>query len=183
MLLFLLSISDESNSSKIEYIYNNFHNDMLRFAKTRLKNSGLPNYLIDAEDSVQNAFMKIVKYIDSIDFSVSQKELKAYVITIVANETANIIASYREISDLDENVADLDDCEFFERLHIKDRYEQVIKAIAGLDEKYSITLMYYYQNDMSVNEIAGLMGISAKTVYSRLSRGKRLLIDLMEGAE
>lgn len=61
MLQFLLSISDESNHSKIEYLYNRYQKEMMRVAKSRLKQLGMPNYEIDAEDVVQNAFVKIAK--------------------------------------------------------------------------------------------------------------------------
>ena len=36
---------------------------------------------------------------------------------------------------------------------------------------------------MTVNEIADMMGISAKTVYTRLARGKKLLLDSIKGAK
>ena len=49
-----------------------------------------------------------------------------------------------------------------------------------MDEKYSITLMYRYSSSMSVKEIADLMGISEKTVYTRISRGKQKLLEMLE---
>jgi DNA-directed RNA polymerase specialized sigma24 family protein len=36
---------------------------------------------------------------------------------------------------------------------------------------------------MTVKEIADMMGISAKTVYTRLARGKKLLLDSLKGAK
>jgi len=49
MLSFLLSITDESNHSRIIYLYNTYHDDMIKLAKYRLKKSGLPNYELDSE--------------------------------------------------------------------------------------------------------------------------------------
>ena len=50
-----------------------------------------------------------------------------------------------------------------------------------MDEKYSIALLYHYCEDMSVKEIAELMGLPEQTVYTRLTRGKRILLDMMGG--
>ena len=179
MLNFLLSITDESDHSKIIYLYNTYHNDMIKLAKYRLKKSGLPNYELDSEDVVQNAFVKISKYINSINFEVSEKELRAYILSIVANETNRLLKEHRYFDDIDAHEADISDESFFEKIEIQETYDIVIEQIKRMDEKYSITLLFYYCEEMSVKEIAGLMDISEKTVYSRLMRGKRLLLEFM----
>lgn len=179
MLSFLLSITDESNHSRIIYLYNTYHDDMIKLAKYRLKKSGLPNYELDSEDVVQNAFVKISKYINSIDFEVCEKELKAYVLSIVANESKNAVNEYKYFDDIESHEEDLSDDDFFERIEIKETYDMVIEQIKHMDEKYSITLLFHYSEDMSVKEIADLMGISEKTVYTRITRGKRLLLELI----
>lgn len=51
MLSFLLTITDESEHTKIEYLFNMYHGDMIRFAKSRLQRAGVSNYLIDAQVS------------------------------------------------------------------------------------------------------------------------------------
>ena len=47
------------------YIYSHFHDDMIRLAKSRLKNAGYCNYELEAEEVVQESFIKIIKYIDT----------------------------------------------------------------------------------------------------------------------
>lgn len=178
MLSFLLS-TNESNHSKIIYLYNTYHDDMIKFAKYRLKKSGLPNYELDAEDVVQNAFVKISKYINSVNFDACEKEIKSYVLSVVANETKNMVNEYTYFDGIDSHAEELSDEDFFERIRIKETYHRVIDQIKHMDEKYSITLLYYYCEDMSVKEISGLMGISEKTVYTRITRGKRLLLELL----
>ena len=181
MLFFLFIISDEKDHFKIEYIYNHFHDDMIRFAKYRLKKAGLPNYEMDAEDAVQNAFLKITKYIHAIDIDVNRNELKSYVLTIVSNETSNITADYTYFEDFDDHIEELRDDEFYEHMRINERYEEVVETIKKLDDKYSIILLYRYRNNMSVSQIAELMGLPDKTVYTRLERGKKLLLKLLGG--
>lgn len=57
----------------------------------------------------------------------------------------------------------------------------MVNAIAELDEIYSTTLSLVYIHEMSVKEVARMMGISPKTVYTRLERGKRLLLNSVKG--
>lgn len=177
MLQFLCLLTDESNHEKITYLYNHYHDEMLRFAKHRLYHMGLPNYTLDAEDAVQNAFVKITKYIHKIDFSATEKELRSYVLTIVTNETNNILNDYTVFDDLDERVHEIEDGDFFGQLRIQDRYDAVVGAIERMDEKYSIPLWCKCGQNLSVTDIADLLGIAEKTVYTRLDRGRKLLIE------
>lgn len=181
MLQFLLSISDEKDHSKIEYLYNQYHGDMLRFAKYRLHQKGMPNYELDAEDAVQNAFIKITKYIHRIDFTTDEKEIKAYILKIVSNETINIVSDYMYFDDIDELKETMADGDFFDQMRIKTRYDEVVEVIGRLDEKYSIPLSLRYSENIDVKEIAELLGIAEKTVYTRLDRARKLLLENLNG--
>ena len=86
MLQFLLTLSDESNHSKIEHIYHTYHDYMMRYAVSKFQTLGRTNFKYNAEDAVQNAFMKITKYIDKIDFTRGEKDVKNYCFTILSNE-------------------------------------------------------------------------------------------------
>ena len=181
MLSFLLSIADASNHGKITYLYNNYHDDMMRLAKDRLKNHGCANYEIDAEDVVQGSFLNILKYIDSVNFDLSKKELRSYVLTIVLNESGKLAEEYEKFDITENPETNCSDEDFFEKLEIKEKYLLVMSLIKRMDEKYGITLLYYYHEDMSVKNISKIMGISSKTVYKRLERGKLMLLELLEG--
>ena len=183
MLQFLLTFSDESDHGKIEYIYNSYHDLMMRFAVSRFRYDGRPNFLLDAEDAVQNAFMKIVRFIDRIDLSWGEKEVKNYCFTILSNEICKI---FKENSENYENFEEFcleKEFNIIEELQIRDEYAEVVGAIEALDEKYSTTLYLFFCKEMTVNEIADMMGISPKTVYTRLARGKRLLIESLKGMD
>ena len=181
MLLFLYTLVDPSDHYKIEYIYNTYHNDMIKLAKSKLKRLGHPNYDLDAEDAVQNAFVKITRYIKNVDVSVNHNELKAYVLTTVANEVYNLKKEYKFCDDIDEYAEQLQDDEFISSIQINERYEKVIQVIKKMDDRYSMTLLFRFRDDMSVSEISDYMGLPEKTVYTRLERGKRLLLKLLEG--
>lgn len=180
MLVFLYTLADADDRYKIDYIYHTFHDDMVKLAKSKLKKSGFPNYELDAEDIVQNAFVKITKYIKKINIGVNHNELKAYVLTIVANEAYTYKTEYKFFDNIDDYVDILHDDEFLSSLRINERYEQVVKTIYKMDDKYSMTLLYRFRDDMSVSELSQFMGLSEKTVYTRLERGKKMLLALLE---
>ena len=181
LLNFLLSISDERVLADVERLYRTYYEDLLRFAQYRLKQSGLKNYEIDAEDAVQNAFVKITKYIDKINVDAPEKAVRSYVFSIVANEVTDIVSRDRHCDDIEEYADFLADEEIIEKMSIKESYRNVVKIIKRMDEKYSTVLMYYFCYDMSVKEIAKMLNVSENTVYSRFSRGKLILLKTIGG--
>ena len=181
MFNFLLSIADEGVFANVERLYRDYYGDMLRFAQWRLKQSGIQNYEIDAEDAVQNAFVKITRYIDKIDIEAPEKAIKSYVLSIVANEVCDIVSGNRHCDDIEEYADSLADEDVIEKLNIKESYRSIVRIIKRMDEKYSTVLMYYFCYDMSVKEIAALLNLSENTVYSRFSRGKLILMKTIVG--
>lgn len=179
MLPFLLILSDESNHSKITRIYNSYQGYMIKYAVSKFKSFGRQNYIYDAEDAVQNTFVKIIKYIDKIDFSRDEQDVKNYCFGILINEIYRISNDKEETFESFEEFCRENEYDFIEMLDIQERYNDVVCAIEALDEKYSITLQLVICQGVTVNEVAEIMGISAKTVYTRLEKGKKLLLDLL----
>ena len=181
MLQFLLTLADKSDHEKVEYIYHKYHQDMLRLARSRLSQMGSVNYQLDAEDVVQNAFVKIVRYIGKIDFSLSEQAIHSYIMAIVANEVINFLSDTVYCESWDQYENSLPDNDFLEKLRIREQYQEVMSAIAQLDERYSITLSLRYVDNMSVKDMSVLLGIEEKSVYTRLERGKQKLLEIIEG--
>ena len=183
MLQFLLTLTDESNHGKIEHIYNTYHDYMMRYAVSKLKNEGRTNFVYDAEDAVQNTFMKITKYIDAIDFSRGEKDVKNYCLAILSTEIRNVLSYNQENFEIDEEICVEIEYNFIEELEMREKYDEVVEAIITLDERYSSTLFLALCKEMSPNAIADMMGLTVKTVYTRLARGKIILLDLLKGAK
>ena len=179
MLGFLLYISDECNHPKIIEIYNRYHDDMIKFAKSRLRN-GRDGYIFEAEDVVQESYIRILKYINSINLDADEKAVKTYILTIVSNKINDLFSEHKICENIEDYINDVEsDDDFFEKLIIKERFEAVWKAIDGLDEIYRITFMYRYKNHMSIKEIAEFMEISVRTVQTRILRGRKLLLSIL----
>lgn len=51
----------------------------------------------------------------------------------------------------------------------------VFEALQSIEERYRAPLALFYFNDMSYNEIAGLLDVPIGTVMSRIARGKDAL--------
>lgn len=167
---------------KIMYIYSHFHDDMFRFAEFRLKEVGYQDCSNEAEDIVQESFVKIVMYINSVNFDLDDNTVKAYVLSIVANKINDFLKQSNMFIDIDCSELVSDD-NFIERLLLKERCDAVFEAIKKLSDIYKITFMYRYQFDMSVKEISGLIDVPVKTVNTRLLRGRKMLYDLLGGGD
>ena len=183
MLQFLLTLTDESNHGKVEHIYNTYHDYMMRYAVSKLQAAGRTNATYDAQDAVQNSFMKIVKHIDKIDFSRGEKDVKNYCLTILYNEVCNVLHDNQETFEFVEELCSEKEYNYIEELEIKESYDEVVRGIKALDEKYSTTLYLIFCKEKTVNEVAKMMGLTPKTVYTRLARGKELLLNSLKGAK
>ena len=176
MLSILFTLVEENDRDKLTRLYHAYHKMMLRLARSKLKSVRHANYVADAEDVVQNAWCRIVKHVDKIDLSKHERVIRSYILTIVSNETARFLRAQEECHPLEEGIADED---FLQRLHVKERYRAVVGAIGRLDERYRNALYLHYVMEHPVKEIAAMLDVPEKTVYTRIERGKKKLLELL----
>ncbi len=174
MLSMMLMLAAENSRDKLRHLYDTYHLTMLHLARAKLKRGGDFNAALDAEDVVQNAWCRIVKSLDAIDFSKNERVIKSYILTIVSNESARFL---RERSVEHEPEQAVEEEDFVEQLQLRERYRAVVEAIKRLDEKYSNTLYLHYVMERSVKEVADMLGVPEKTVYTRIQRGKKKLLE------
>ena len=181
MLQFLLTICDEQYYSRIEYIYNRFQTDMFRFARSKFISMNSNNPELDAEDAVQRAYFRITKYIHNLEFPMHDKKLRCYVFSVVLHEILRMREENNNNVEFREEIFVDDGYNIIEDIDIKLMYEDVVKAIENLDPVYSTTLLLKYERGLTPVQIAEMMEIPEKTVYTRLSRGKKMLRDALKG--
>ena len=99
------------------------------------------------------------------------------------SEICKILKKNRVFLEFNEEIYPNEDYNIIDELDMQENYEKVVKAVEELDEKYSTTLFLYFDKEMSIKEIANMMGISEKTVYTRFERGKKLLINKIKGCK
>ena len=96
------------------------------------------------------------------------------------NEISNLLDNNEDFYELNEELLQENKYTLMEEIEIKEKYREVVEAIKTMDERYSITLYLALCEEKTVNEIADMMGISTKTVYTRLARGKKLLLESLK---
>ena len=177
----LLCLNDDAGYDVAE-LFELYHRELLRITAQKLKNANDANYIDDAQDVVQNVYVKLTKYISKVK-CIDESEIRGYLYAVAANETVNFLASqskHRGRVELDELSA-VSEEDFFERLLIRERYDRVVDSIMTLDDRYGVVMLFRYAQGYSVGKIARILGISESMVYSRLNTGKKKLIDMLEG--
>lgn len=175
MFLLFLIVADKEIVRKILTIYDKYHVNMLRYARSLLRLNGDNNYLQNAEDVIQTVFLKISRYIDRIDLSRSEEAVGGYLFTIVENEVSNFLSKQEKTEELDEMLINCNECDFFEEFSKKELYNHIIREIRRLDPKYSEVLWMRLVEEMSVREIAEKLDLKENTVYTRIERGIALV--------
>jgi RNA polymerase sigma-70 factor (ECF subfamily) len=136
----------------------------------------------DAEDIVQDAFVKAFKALDGFRGG----DARVWVLSIVRNTAMNFLRGRKQ------NVAtDLDRLEPADRspnpeqgLLAESRREQVRQAIARLEPEFIEALVLREIEGLSYKEIASVLDVPTGTVMSRLSRARhQLLIELTPAKE
>lgn len=177
MLAFYLALLDsEEDKERIVYIYENYYSFMEYCARQILKNDH------DIEDVVHSSMLKLIEYIDKIDFS-DMNRVKSLCGVIArnkaldhcklkANQNTSVEDSFVEPSCDDSNPADI-------VIH-NDVYEIAITAINALDDKYRDVCILKYINGLKEREIADVLGVNIKTVNTRINRGRKILRELLK---
>ncbi|TCL56958.1 RNA polymerase sigma-70 factor (ECF subfamily) [Kineothrix alysoides] len=126
----------------------------------------------DCEDVVQEAILKAYLKRDSLR---EVKFFKTWLTRILINECYQFLRTKKQEVSYDDYMSQ----EPAEEKH----YTELYDAIRKLDEKHKLPIVLYYIEGYSVEEIAGTLKIPSGTVKSRLSKGRRMLKDLLESEE
>ncbi|MFD1032862.1 RNA polymerase sigma factor [Metaplanococcus flavidus] len=142
---------------------------------------------VEAEDLMQEVWLKVVRYESSIQ---DVDHVKAWLTTICMNTfrdryRKNVRRSkhvQQQPEGLDISLLDLipsDTAGAPEILEQQDVSVLLQNKISELDAIYRTTIVYFYVHQLSLIEIAEAMKVSIGTVKSRLFRGKQRLKDLL----
>ncbi len=137
----------------------------------------------DAEDIVQNSFIKMYRNINDFDYDL---KFSSWAYRITHNE---MIDWYRKqntrpqlfITDKDENIFDsiAGDMNIEKEAIQKETKKEIESIIKTLDPKYQEVVSLRFFEDKSYEEIADILEIPAGTVAIRLSRAKKILQDTL----
>lgn len=173
MLVFLGMLEGEKEKSLFLELYETYRYFLWFLAHEILKDEYL------AEDAVQETFFSVIKYIEKIK-DIKSVQTKNFLATIVRNKAIDIVRKQKGMAT--ENLGESYHSQSEDILDIylqKEKMEQIVKAIGKLNESYRIVLEYRYLHGLSEEEIAKIVGISAKNANVRIFRARKKLQEIL----
>lgn len=133
----------------------------------------LKNYH-DAEDIFQTVFLKY--YLSPVGFESLEHE-KAWLIRVTVNACKDLLKSFfrSRTVPLSELLSESED--------LTPDSSDVLEAVLSLPEKYRDVVYLYYYEEYSAVEISRILRKNTNTVYTLLTRAKRLLKEKLGGDE
>lgn len=128
----------------------------------------------DTEDVFQNVFLKYMLHDEPFE---SDEHEKAWLLRITINACRDYLKSFFLRSTVPlEVVAELE-------AEVPEDHREVLEAVLELPGKYKDAVYLHYYEGYSAAEIGRILGKKENTVYSLLSRGRRILRERLGGEE
>lgn len=133
----------------------------------------LKNYH-DTEDIFQTVFLKY--FLSSVVFENDEHE-KAWFIRVTINACKDLLKSFfrRHAVPLDELIDQSEE--------LTPDNSDVLEAVLSLPEKYRDVVYLYFYEEYSAVEISRILGKKPNTIYTLLTRSKKLLKEKLGGDE
>ena len=176
MLYIYLSLIDNKESKLIfEDLYEKYKEATMGRALKMLNQNEY-----DAEEAFQTAWIQIARNIDNIRTK-DEHAVSTYILKTVEYKAINVAKKKNKQYEYHDEI-DLEQIQYISdeavyALCAKETKETITKVIINMEEKYRDILMMYFLNEFSIKEIAKQLGIKEKSVWTRLYRGKSILID------
>ena len=177
MLSICLALIDEpSDKDLFKEIFYKYKSLMKRAAYSILNNSSL------TEDAVSETLLIIAKKIEKFR-NLSANQRAALIIVISRNVAINL-AERENRQRGDADTVSIEGEEIIlkaeDNITLRENYRHILVAINSLDAIYSDVLILKYVYGYDCKSISEMLGISARTVESRIYRGKKMLAKMME---
>lgn len=136
---------------------------LYRISKSILK------YDMDCEDAVQEA---IATGFGKLSTLRHEAYAKTWLTRILIHECYNLLKKREKSAEM---LAEPEDMEYEDS-----DYSDLYDALSTLKKEYRLTIVLYYLEGYSIEEIARILRVPSGTVKSRLSRGRKNLRRIME---
>ncbi len=128
----------------------------------------------ETEDVFQEVFLKYMTYKGSF---ASEEHEKAWIIRVTINACKDVLKSFfRKNTVSIDTILEMRDSE-------KADYSDVLQAVLELPVKYRNVIYLHYYEQYSAVEIAHILSVKENTIYSILSRGRKMLKDKLGGED
>lgn len=153
------------SQNNTQQIWESFSNKLKRFIKSKVDNKS------DAEDILQEVFLKIHKNINTLD---DKKKLPAWIYSI----TRNSITDFYRKKGIVKKVPYLDNINYIDEStpdEIRNIRDCLKSFINNLPEKYGSALELSDIRGLRQKEVADLLEISLPGAKSRIQRGRAMI--------
>ena len=134
----------------------------------------------DAEEAAQDIFIKAFRSIQTFQ---EKSKFSTWLYRISYNHCISVIRSRVKMIDLVDEVPDSEVDEQaingLNNLAIKDREEHVRNAIEALAETDAVLIMLFYYDELSLEEITEVTGLTNNNVRIKLHRARKKLHDVI----
>lgn len=128
----------------------------------------------DTEDVFQNVFLKYMLHEKPF---MDEEHEKAWLLRVTINACRDVLRSFFR-----KNTVPLEMVKEMEAEVPKD-HREVLEAVLSLPDKYKDAIYLHYYEGYSAAEIGMILGKKENTVYSLLSRGRKVLKEKLGGEE
>lgn len=130
----------------------------------------------DVEEIAQDTFLAVWRHAEVIQSG----KLRAYLATTARNKAKSFLRARRELP-MDLDTVELPDngCSLDEMLEREETARAVRKAIHRMRPRDREIFLRYYYYLQTTDQIAETLGIPPSTVRSRLSRGRKMLKEIL----
>jgi RNA polymerase sigma-70 factor (ECF subfamily) len=171
MLAFYLALlDDEQSQRRFEGLYNKYRKQMLALALSILHNTH------GAEDAVHEAFLCIARNMAVVSKITNETDMRNYLLKTAKNASLNMLSQKKRrerVIGLD-SVSDIPDDSFMQALADKFSYDDLVEVLREINRDYFDVLYYHYVMELTLLEVAKLLGRKLSTVKQQLARGKKL---------
>lgn len=145
----------------------------------------LTNSRQEADELYQDTFLKAMELLSKIEMT---ENPKSYLLSIALRLCKNSRRKYvrrKRIADMEsltEEKQDTNKCSYSPEDEVieKETALMVRKAVNELADKYRLPVLLYYMEELSLQDIAGVLKIPKGTVKSRLYQARKILRDKLE---
>ena len=160
----LAILKSEAQRNEMSVFYEKYKSRLLRIAIKILRNEE------EAEDAVQDAFLKIADKPDTF-FSLNDEKRIRYAGVVVKNSSIDIYNKSKKMQEdeLSEEIVYRNDENLTENITFdKISFEEIIAFIDTLPEAQRNVLVLTFSSGLSVDEIGETLNITVSAVYKRL---------------
>lgn len=174
-MIMLEAINDLSDRNFVEELFENYASMMYRVAY------GILYDRISSEDAVQISFERIIKYLHRIK-DIPREKVGAYLTVICKNAAKEIYNDRLLLNNEYAFVENVSDKSYDPRRVYTENedLQNLIELINSLPPIYSDVLMLKYYCELDEDIIADALEISIYSLRKRVTRGKKMLRQLLE---